>query len=129
MDESIAILRLCSHDWDGLVVHALHDGDWVEAWEMAMSIEGDYTAFAHLETVMLGTPARRTLIATNTARVVEAANGSRSSSCRLATTTIACRRATATPLSSPAARSRDRRDLGRASLGGADAGSAPSRTR
>ena len=27
MDESIAILRLCSHDWDGLVVHALHDGD------------------------------------------------------------------------------------------------------
>ena len=40
-----------------------------------MTIEGDYTAFAHLETVFLGTLARRTLIATNTARVLEAANG------------------------------------------------------
>jgi nicotinate phosphoribosyltransferase len=40
-----------------------------------MTIEGDYTTFAHLETVVLGTLARRTLIATNTARVVEAADG------------------------------------------------------
>ena len=75
LDESIAILKLCSHDWDGLVVHALHDGDRVEPWETVMTIEGDYTAFAHLETVVLGTLARRTLIASNTARVVEAANG------------------------------------------------------
>ena len=75
MDESIAILRLCSHDWDGLVVHALHDGDRIEPWETVMTIEGDYTDFAHLETVVLGTLARRTLIATNTARVLEAANG------------------------------------------------------
>ena len=75
MDESIAILKLCSHDWEGLTVHALHDGDRVEPWETVMTIEGDYTAFAHLETVVLGTLARRTLIATNTARVLEAANG------------------------------------------------------
>jgi nicotinate phosphoribosyltransferase len=75
MDESIAILELCSHDWEGLVVHALHDGDRVEPWETVMTIEGDYTAFGHLETVVLGTLARRTLIATNTARVLEAANG------------------------------------------------------
>ncbi len=75
MDESIAILKLCSHDWDGLVVHALHDGDRIEPWETVMTIEGDYTSFAHLETVVLGTLARRTLIATNTARVLEAANG------------------------------------------------------
>jgi nicotinate phosphoribosyltransferase len=75
MDESIAILRLCSHDWAGLVVHALHDGDRIEPWESVMTIEGDYTDFAHLETVVLGTLARRTLIATNTARVLEAANG------------------------------------------------------
>jgi nicotinate phosphoribosyltransferase len=74
-DESIAILKLCSHDWDGLVVHALHDGDRVEPWETVMTIEGDYTSFSHLETVVLGTLSRRTLIATNTARVVEAANG------------------------------------------------------
>src|ERR687898_111448 len=37
--------------------------------------EGYYTLFAHLETVYLGVLTRRTLITTNTARVVEAANG------------------------------------------------------
>ena len=75
LDEALAILELCSHDWPGLTVHALRDGDRVEPWETVMTIEGDYTTFAHLETVVLGTLARRTLIATNTARVLEAANG------------------------------------------------------
>jgi nicotinate phosphoribosyltransferase len=75
MDEAIAILELCSDAWDDLVVHALRDGDWIEPWETVMTIEGDYTLFAHLETVYLGVLARRTLIATNVARVVEAANG------------------------------------------------------
>ena len=56
-------------------MHALHDGDRIEPWETVMTIEGDYTLFAHLETVYLGVLARRTLITTNTARVVEAANG------------------------------------------------------
>jgi len=54
-------------------VHALHDGDRIEPWETVMTIEGDYTLFAHLETVYLGVLTRRTLITTNTARVVEAA--------------------------------------------------------
>src|SRR6187200_2701784 len=49
VDEAIAILKLCSDDWDALTVHALHDGDRMEPWETAMT--------------------------TNTARVVEAANG------------------------------------------------------
>jgi nicotinate phosphoribosyltransferase len=40
-----------------------------------MTIEGDYTLFAHLETVYLGVLARRTLVSTNVRRVVEAANG------------------------------------------------------
>jgi nicotinate phosphoribosyltransferase len=75
VDEAIAILKLCSHDWEALTVHALHDGDRVEPWETAMTIEGDYTLFAHLETVYLGVLTRRSLITTNTARVVEAANG------------------------------------------------------
>jgi nicotinate phosphoribosyltransferase len=75
MDEAIAILRLCSHGWDELEVHALHDGDWIEPWETVLTIEGDYTLFAHLETVYLGVLARRTLISTNVRRVVEAANG------------------------------------------------------
>jgi nicotinate phosphoribosyltransferase len=75
LDEALAILELCSDDWMGLTVHALRDGDRVDPWETVMTIEGDYTTFAHLETVVLGTLARRTLIASNTARVVEAANG------------------------------------------------------
>jgi nicotinate phosphoribosyltransferase len=74
-DEAIAVLKLCSEDWDALTVHALHDGDRIEPWETVMTIEGDYTLFAHLETVYLGVLTRRTLITTNTARVVEAANG------------------------------------------------------
>ncbi|HLM32618.1 MAG TPA: nicotinate phosphoribosyltransferase [Gaiellaceae bacterium] len=75
LDEAIAILKLCSHDWDGLTVRALYDGDLVEPYETVMTIEGDYTLFAHLETVYLGVLARRTLISTNVRRVVEAANG------------------------------------------------------
>ena len=27
MDEAIAVLKLCSDDWDELTVHALYDGD------------------------------------------------------------------------------------------------------
>jgi nicotinate phosphoribosyltransferase len=75
MDEAIAILKLCAHDPADIVLHALHDGDPIEPWETVMTIEGDYTAFAHLETVYLGTLARRTLITTNVVRVLEAANG------------------------------------------------------
>jgi nicotinate phosphoribosyltransferase len=75
MDEAIAILKLCAHRNDGLVIHALYDGDRIEPWETVMTIEGDYTAFAHLETVYLGTLARRTLITSNVVRVLEAANG------------------------------------------------------
>ena len=75
IDEAIAVLKLCSHDWDALTVHALHDGDAIEPWETVLTIEGDYTLFAHLETVYLGVLARRTLITTNVVRVLEAANG------------------------------------------------------
>jgi nicotinate phosphoribosyltransferase len=75
VDEAIAVLKLCSDDWDALTVHALYDGDRVEPWETVLAIEGDYTLFAHLETVYLGVLTRRSLITTNTARVVEAANG------------------------------------------------------
>jgi nicotinate phosphoribosyltransferase len=75
MDEALAILKLCSHDWEDLTVHALYDGERIEPWETVLTIEGDYTQFAHLETVYLGTLARRTLITTNVVRVLEAANG------------------------------------------------------
>jgi nicotinate phosphoribosyltransferase len=75
VDEAIAILKLCSHDWDQLTVHALYDGDRAAPWETVMTIEGDYTLFAHLETAYLGVLSRRTLITTNVVRVLEAANG------------------------------------------------------
>ncbi len=74
MDEAIAIIKLCSEEWEELTVHALYDGDEIEPWETVMTIEGDYTLFAHLETLYLGVLARRTLISTNTRRVLEAAN-------------------------------------------------------
>jgi nicotinate phosphoribosyltransferase len=73
VDEAIAILRLCSHAWDDLTVHALYDGDEVEPWETVMTIEGPYDAFAHLETLYVGVLARRTRVGTNTRLVVEAA--------------------------------------------------------
>ena len=59
MDEAIAILKLCADDWEALKVHALHDGDVIAPYESVLTIEGDYTTFARLETVYLGTLARR----------------------------------------------------------------------
>jgi len=75
IDEAIAVLKLCADDWDDLTVHALYDGDRIDPFEPVLTIEGDYTGFAHLETVYLGVLARRTLITTNVVRVLEAANG------------------------------------------------------
>jgi nicotinate phosphoribosyltransferase len=75
MDEAIAILQLAAHEWESLTVHALHDGDEIEPYETVMTIEGDYTLFAHLETLYLGVLSRRTLVTTNVVRVLRAANG------------------------------------------------------
>ena len=82
IDEAIAVLKQCSgretpegwqNGWDELEVHALHEGDEIAPWETVMTIEGDYTLFAHLETVYLGPLARRTLVMNNVREVVEAA--------------------------------------------------------
>jgi nicotinate phosphoribosyltransferase len=75
IDEAIAVLKLCSDDWDALEVHALYEGDEVEPHESVMTIEGDYRLFAHLETVYLGCMARRSLIMHNVREVVAAAGG------------------------------------------------------
>jgi nicotinate phosphoribosyltransferase len=84
IDEAVAILKLCSGrladgewqlGWDDLTVHALHEGDEISPYESVMHIEGDYSLFAHLETVYLGSLARRTLIMRNVRDVVEAAGG------------------------------------------------------
>src|SRR5205823_9938401 len=46
----------------------------IAPYETVLTIEGDYTGFAHLETLYLGVLARRTLITTNVVQVLEAAN-------------------------------------------------------
>jgi nicotinate phosphoribosyltransferase len=75
IDEAIAVLKLCSDDWEQLEVHALYEGDEIAPMETVMTIEGDYSLFAHLETVYLGCLARRSLIMRNVRAVVEAAHG------------------------------------------------------
>jgi nicotinate phosphoribosyltransferase len=75
VDEAVAILKLCSDDWDALDVHALHEGDAIAPMETVMTIEGDYSLFAHLETVYLGCLARRSLVMRNVREVVDAAHG------------------------------------------------------
>ena len=75
IDEAIAVLKLCADDWEDLTVHALYDGDEIAPYEPVLRIEGDYTGFAHLETVYLGVLGRRTLITSNVVQVLEAANG------------------------------------------------------
>jgi nicotinate phosphoribosyltransferase len=85
IDEAIAIIKLCSghagadgewiDGWDQLVVNALHEGDRVAPRETVMTIEGDYSLFAHLETAYLGCLARRSLVMRNVAAVVSAARG------------------------------------------------------
>jgi nicotinate phosphoribosyltransferase len=85
VDEAIAVLRQAAgrrlpdggweDGWDELSVHALHEGDHIAPHETVMTIEGDYSLFAHLETVYLGCMARRTLVMRNVANVVRAAGG------------------------------------------------------
>jgi nicotinate phosphoribosyltransferase len=85
IDEAIAVLKLCAgrrveggdweRGWPELTVRALHEGDEISPYETVMHIEGDYSLFAHLETVYLGCLARRTLIMRNVSEVVEAARG------------------------------------------------------
>src|SRR4051812_3530768 len=75
IDEAIAVLKLCADDWSQLEVHALHEGDEIEPFETVMTIEGSYALFAHLETVYLGSLARRSLVMRNVSDVVDAAGG------------------------------------------------------
>src|SRR6201994_1956272 len=85
IDEAIAVLKTSAgvsaadgswvSGWHSLRVSALHEGDRISPRETVMTIEGDYSLFAHLETVYLGSLARRSLIMRNVAEVVAAARG------------------------------------------------------
>lgn len=85
IDEAIAILKtgagtmtpagVWTPGWDQLTVHALDEGAPVAPYETVLTIEGDYPLFAHLETVYLGSLARRSLVMRNVRAVVDAARG------------------------------------------------------
>jgi nicotinate phosphoribosyltransferase len=85
IDEALAVLRLCSGreradggwelGWEQLVVRALTEGAEIAPLETVLTIEGDYSLFAHLETVYLGCMARRSLIMRNVRDAVRAAAG------------------------------------------------------
>jgi nicotinate phosphoribosyltransferase len=84
IDEAIAVLKECAgreaadgweRGWDQLEVHALGEGDEIAPHETVMTIEGDYSLFAHLETVYLGCMARRSRVMRNVRAVVDAAAG------------------------------------------------------
>ena len=85
IDEAIAVLRECAgraggdgaweEGWGQLRVRALFEGEEIAPHETVLTIAGDYTLFAHLETVYLGSLARRSLVMTNVREVVDAANG------------------------------------------------------
>jgi nicotinate phosphoribosyltransferase len=61
--------------WRDLRVASLFDGEVAAPREPVMHIEGEYAAFAHLETLYLGALSEGTRVATNTRDVVAAANG------------------------------------------------------
>ena len=73
IDEAVALLKLCSDDYGSLDVQALYEGDRIEAWDTVLLVEGDYAGFAHLETLITGTIARRTRVCTNVRELVDAA--------------------------------------------------------
>ncbi len=74
IDEAIGILKeSLGDDFKKLKVRALHDGDIINAYETVMTVEGDYSLYPHLETVMLGAMARRTRVASNVYKTVKEA--------------------------------------------------------
>ena len=85
IDEAIAVVKLGAgrYDsdggwqpgWGSLDVEALHEGDPIEPFETVMTIAGDYSMFAHLETVYLGCLSRRSLVMRNVRAVSAAARG------------------------------------------------------
>jgi len=77
LDEAIAILRLCAYRPKELKIKALYDGDPIKPMETVMTIEGDYSTFAHLETVYLGVISRRSAVATKVKRIADAAKPKR----------------------------------------------------
>lgn len=84
VDEVLNLLKIGTGYWQKnkwvekykeLDIKYLSDGDSISPWEPVLHITGLYVYFAHLESLYLGILARRTLVATNTRKVIQAANG------------------------------------------------------
>ena len=73
-DVSRELAALWQPAWRDLAVSSLYDGEVAAPREPVMHIEGEYAAFAHLETLYLGALSEGTRVATNTRDVVAAAN-------------------------------------------------------
>lgn len=74
-DLSHELASLWEPAWRDLRIESLYDGEVAEPGEPVMRIEGEYAAFAHLETLYLGALTEGTRVATNTRDVVAAAGG------------------------------------------------------
>ncbi|MDQ2951344.1 MAG: quinolinate phosphoribosyl transferase [Chloroflexota bacterium] len=74
-DISRELAALWQPAWRDLVVASLYDGEIADTGEPVMHIEGEYAAFAHLETLYLGALSEGSKVATNTRDVVVAARG------------------------------------------------------
>ena len=61
--------------WQDLTVSSLYDGEIAGPREPVMHIEGEFSSFAHLETLYLGALSEGTRVATSTRDVVAAAGG------------------------------------------------------
>jgi nicotinate phosphoribosyltransferase len=72
---SMELAQLWQSHFTDLDIYTLRDGDRVDAYEPVMQIEADLNQLVHLETLIVGALTDGTMIATNTARVVEAADG------------------------------------------------------
>jgi nicotinate phosphoribosyltransferase len=73
IDEAIAVLKVGVDDWSQSSVHALYDGDRIEADETVMTVDGRFDQFAHLAPLCVGVLSRRTRVTTNARNLVEAA--------------------------------------------------------
>ena len=73
IDEALAVFKVSVDDWSQLTVHALYDGDRIEADETVMTVDGRFDQFAHLAPLCVGVLSRRTRVSTNARTLVEAA--------------------------------------------------------
>ena len=73
IDEALAVFKVGVQDWSEVTVHALYDGDRIDADETVMTVDGRFDQFAHLAPLCVGVLSRRTRVATNARALVEAA--------------------------------------------------------